>query len=68
MDGVDIWVAHNDCERHPTIDSHPMGVMRTWAGGDAGTEVKLLTMPSVAHQVPEGILSTIEPFLAAHHK
>lgn len=68
MDGVDIWVAHNGCERHPTIDSHPMGVMRTWADGDAGTEVKLLTMPSVAHQVPDGILSIIEPFLAAHHK
>lgn len=68
MDGVDIWVAHNNCHRHPTIESHPMGLVRTWTGGDDGTEVKLLTMPSVAHQVPQGIMTTIEPFLLSHSK
>ncbi|MEM7271917.1 MAG: hypothetical protein AAF547_02450 [Actinomycetota bacterium] len=68
MDGVDVWVAHNNCGSRPTIDSHPLGLMRTWSGGDGGTEVKLLTMPSVAHQVPAGVMRTIEPFLATHHK
>lgn len=68
MDGVDIWTSHNSCRPRPTIETHPMGLMRTWGDGDNNTEVKLLTMPAVAHQVPDGIMTTIEPFLLSHSK
>ncbi len=28
-----------------------MGIMRTWINGDSAIEVKLLSMPAVAHEV-----------------
>ena len=68
MEGVNTWVAHNNCDPHPTWASHPRGMMRTWSGGDNNTEVKLLTQPGVGHQVPADIMSDIEPFLLSHSK
>lgn len=68
VDGVKVWASHNSCDRWPTIEPHPMGLMRTWGDGESDTEVKLLTMPSVAHEVPEDVLEIIEPFLESHSK
>ncbi|MEM9652157.1 MAG: hypothetical protein AAGA65_08675 [Actinomycetota bacterium] len=68
IDAVDTWVAHNNCDRNPSVEPHHNGVMRTWANGDKGTRVKLLTMPEVGHEVPAGAMHLIEPFLLGTSK
>ena len=67
-DAVDAWVANNNCDPHPTLESNPMGLLRTWGGGDNDVEVKLLTMPGIGHQVPSGAMQVIESFLFSHSK
>lgn len=67
-DAIDIWVTHNDCGAKPAIDAYTEGLRRTWTDGRDGTEVQLLTSPSVAHEVPEDVLLLIEPFLLSHSK
>ena len=67
-DAIDAWVSHNQCDPTPTIEPHAHGVLRTWRDGQGGTEVQSLTMPAVAHNVPDQIMLTIEPFLLAHSK
>jgi poly(3-hydroxybutyrate) depolymerase len=68
LDGVESWIAYNDCDRDPSIEPHPEGLLRTWSGGRDETDVSLLTMPAVAHHVPDGVLDLIEPFLLSHTK
>lgn len=53
---------------HRLAAERSSGLRRTWSGGDASTEVRLLTMPAVAHEVPDGVMQLIEPFLLSHHK
>lgn len=68
IDAVDTWVDHNNCDPNATIESHAKGALRTWANGDNNTEVKLLTMPDVAHEVPDGAMNLIEPFFLSKSK
>ncbi len=65
---MDIWVGHNGCDPVATIESDSEGVLRTWSDGDAGTEVKLLTMPGRGHSVPDGTLERFLAFFDQHSK
>jgi polyhydroxybutyrate depolymerase len=68
MDAIDLWTAHNACDPIPWVESTPHGVLRTWAGGDEDTEVKLLVMPGRGHGVPDWALDVILPFFDAHQR
>ncbi len=68
QDAIDIWVEHNRCDRDPTIDAVASGLRRTWSGGVDGSQVQLITMPGVAHEVPDRVMGLIEPFFEARSR
>ncbi len=66
MDAMELWASHNGCRPVPRIESTQHGTLRTWSGGDGGSEVQLLLMPGRGHGVPDFALDRILTFFEDH--